>query len=149
MPTGKYPRNQTAIEYLESRSICRPDGCIVWIAGKTNKGYGLGNKDGIKTTAHRLSYLINVGEVPNGMEIDHLCKNTLCINPKHLEAVTRKVNIGRGSKAQQTHCVNGHKFTSSNTYFKKSNGCRVCRQCAAIRARKLRKEQSLLKGNLK
>lgn len=68
--------------------------CWIW-TGELERGYGrfLHNKKHIK--AHRYFYKVFIGEIPPGLQIDHLCKNTKCVNPKHLEAVTQKENIKR------------------------------------------------------
>lgn len=137
MPVGIYKRNPPPLEqYLATRSTKASNGCVEWKGHKTKGGYGLGHHGGLKTTAHRLSYLCFKGEIPNGYEIDHLCKNTSCINPDHLEAVSKKENNRRGARASQTHCVHGHEFNKENTLYKKQNGCRVCRTCKNERWKK-------------
>ena len=78
----------------------------------------------------------NNRKVPEGMELDHLCRNRACINPNHLEAVTHRENCLRGASppahfARQTHCVNGHAFDETNTYLRHDGqGKRKCRTCA-------------------
>lgn len=147
MPTGIYPRRYvTLAQYLDVRSARDGSGCILWTGQRTFAGYGLCNwKDGrglhLKTTAHRAAFISGKGPIPQGLEIDHLCRNTRCVNPDHLEAVTRLENVRRGLKATQTHCIHGHEFTPENTMYKKVNGCRVCRACANERQRQLRAEQ--------
>lgn len=121
-------------------------GCWNWTGATTRGGYGTYRTMGMATTAHRVAYMAWVGDVPPGMELDHLCKNTRCVNPEHLEAVTHAENVARASKAMQTHCEAGHEFTEANTYTKK-NGCRSCRTCNAARQRKLReKNQDRYRG---
>lgn len=145
MPTGIYLRKYiTLAEYLRKRSISDASGCIIWRGTTTKGGYGTCHHisaDGrrLHTTAHRAAYIDAFGPVPKGTEIDHLCKNTLCINTQHLEAVTHLENVRRSVKSNQTHCVHGHKFTKANTYLKKCDRTRVCRQCAAKRQRDRRK----------
>lgn len=86
------------------------------------------------------------GKIPDGLILDHLCRNTLCVNPSHLEPVTPKVNILRGTNmaaqyARRTHCNLGHEFTVENTRIKK-NGARQCRICrrAARKVERLRRK---------
>lgn len=90
--------------------------------------------------AHRMAYELYKGVIPGGMELDHLCGNTLCVNPGHLEPVTHKENIRRGYalKPLVTHCKHGHEYDEKNTYWKKRAGgtmtreCRICRKAQLI-----------------
>lgn len=80
------------------------------------------------------------GEIEAGLEIDHLCRNRRCVNPRHLEAVPHRENVLRGQSpvavhAVQTHCVNGHPLDAANTYIK-PNGHRDCRTCIRERVRR-------------
>ena len=123
------------------------DGCWGWSGSSfTVTRYRIFNvkmKDGVwrPTVAHRVSYLIHKGVIPDGWEIDHLCRNRGCVNPHHLEAVTRRENVLRGAspmaaQATQSHCVHGHEFTSENTYFKPGTFKRECRECMRERDRR-------------
>ena len=124
---------------FEKYSVPEPNtGCWLWTAYADKNGYGymrVGNTEVGRRTmaAYRFSYIIHKGPIPDGLCIDHLCRVTNCVNPNHLEAVTHKVNILRGEnisakKAKQTHCKNGHPFSSENTYSPPKGG-RVCRAC--------------------
>lgn len=108
-----------------------PSGCWRWTGSTTNGGYGTYRTMGLATTAHRVAFIAWFGAIPEALELDHKCKNTLCVNPAHLEPVTHAENVRRAVKAQQTHCIHGHEFTPENTRMKK-NGCRACRRCAAL-----------------
>lgn len=125
----------------------RPDlgPCWLWLAGKTN-GYGRFNQVKPKRTsllAYRVAYELTVGPIPDGMELDHLCRVRACVNPAHLEVTDHRTNTLRGDaptavNARKTHCVNGHEFTPENT-GPQSNGGRRCRTCD--RARPARRRQ--------
>lgn len=81
---------------------------------------------------HRVVYTELVGPIPEGYDVDHLCRNTLCCNPLHLEAVSRQENIRRGVGNVKTHCKAGHELTADNRY---ENGGR-CVACKRDRERK-------------
>jgi len=83
--------------------------------------------------AHRAAYEMFNGPIPPGMTIDHLCRVSMCVNPRHLEAVTLKENILRGDSAcarhaRTTHCTNGHELTGWNLIVRPEGG-RQCREC--------------------
>lgn len=125
------------------------EGCWTWMAGTYPSGYGMIYLPPDTTTgAHRISYEIHKGPIPEGLEIDHLCSVRTCVNPMHLEAVTHRENMHRtpnsvfALEAAKTHCSNGHEFTPENTYVRPSRpNARNCRSCkrvfdAGARARK-------------
>lgn len=114
--------------------------CWEWQAGKGTNGYGLMRVDGRQTAAHRFAYQLYVGPIPEGLDLDHLCRNRGCVNPGHLEPVTRRENLMRGEtitarKAAQTHCIHGHEFTPENTGRNSVTGTRRCRACDRARNR--------------
>jgi hypothetical protein len=110
-----------------------PD-CWQWDGGIGSSGYGTFHVDTKHTTmAHRMAYILSRGPIPDGLNIDHLCKNILCVNPWHLEPVTQKENLRRGLNGDKTHCLRGHPFDTANTYVSKK-GHRTCRACLRIRA---------------
>ena len=106
--------------------------CWLWQA-QTRKGYGQFWDGDRMMPAHRYAYEFCVGPIPEGLTIDHLCRNRPCVLPNHLEPVTNRVNVLRGvgptaMRARQTHCDWGHAFTGENTYLRPSGG-RRCRSC--------------------
>ena len=109
-----------------------PSGCWVWTGSIMQCGYGRMKVDNKTVLAHRLAYELMVGPIPEGLEIDHLCRNRACVNPEHLEPVTGQVNTLRGetiaaSNAAKTHCPKGHPYNESNTFLRSSGrGCREC-----------------------
>lgn len=114
------------------------DGCWLWLGSINEHGYGviwLGTR---RTRAHRFGYELIIGPVSEGLDLDHLCRVRSCVNPAHLEPVTRQVNLLRGetiaaAAAQRTHCPAGHEYTPENTRI--NRGSRICRECARIRDR--------------
>jgi len=121
-----------------------PDGCWRWTgceSGKAGNRRGIFRWKGTNVFAHRLAYLHLVGDIPTGLELDHLCRNTLCVNPNHLEPVSHRENILRGMAARtgntlehiETHCPQGHLYDGANTYIC-SKGHRHCRSCMRTRS---------------
>lgn len=115
-----------------------PTDCWNWGGDMNNYGYGRVSVDGKRMLAHRYSYSLFKGDIPNGLVIDHLCRNRKCVNPAHMEVVTNSVNVKRGEKAIKTHCIRGHELSGSNLRIRK-NGTRFCRECDKQRARYTRK----------
>lgn len=119
-------------------------GCWEWTGRRTREGYGsLGvYVDGKQRQklAHRVSYEVFRGAIPEGLQLDHLCRVRHCVNPEHLEPVTASENVRRspiakaGVNARKTHCVNGHEFTPENT-GRDAKGARYCRTCINARSR--------------
>jgi hypothetical protein len=107
-------------------------GCWLW-TGYTHGGYGKFAVAYAKNKyAHRFAYEALVGEIPEGLDLDHLCRVRNCVNPEHLEPVTRAENIRR-AVALITHCPHGHAYTPDNIVA--SNPKRQCRTCHNMRVR--------------
>lgn len=114
-------------------SIRRTPGCWEWLGHKAN-GYGRFSVNDREVQAHRLVYELFVGQIPEGLQIDHLCRNPGCVNPKHLEPVTQEENILRGESycaiaTRKTECKNGHPFTPENTRIRRRPNGRPFRTC--------------------
>jgi hypothetical protein len=135
-----------------------PDDCWLWITPSV-RGYGYFHFEGRKVLVHRWSYEHLIGQIPQGLDLDHLCRVRHCVNPKHLEPVIHRENVRRGQgwagkHARVTHCPRGHEYTEDNTY-RYGNGARFCLRCrrdkanayqSAHRARK-KAERAALEGS--
>lgn len=112
--------------------------CWEWDGSRDKSGYGYIRLGREKHGAHRASYEAFVGPIPDGLVIDHLCRNPCCVNPIHLEPVTPHENSLRGATAMKTSRVNGHEFSVENTRFTKTKygvrrSCRACTRAASNR----------------
>jgi hypothetical protein len=143
-PTFGDPR---LIDRFWSKVSEDPSGCWLWTAGTTG-GYGMfgmGGRAGRMYRAHRVSYEALVGPIPDGLQIDHLCRVRNCVNPSHLEPVTPEENNSRGEsssaiRARQTHCIAGHPFDEQNTAHIKQAG-RLFRRCQACNRDRVRRHR--------
>ena len=145
---GRRERRQRGPITLEDKfwaKVDKSDGCWWWLGGVNSYGYGAVSRtiDGrrYQLQAHRVAYELLVGPIPEGLVIDHLCRNTRCVRPDHLEPVTDKVNILRGTSlsavyAKRTHCVQGHLLPKERS----PRGDRICRECVRIKNQKARRK---------
>lgn len=116
---------------------CAPElgPCWLWIAKCHALGYGQFKVGTKMKQAHRVGYELLVGPVPDGLDLDHLCRVRGCVNPAHLEPVTHRENILRGDSrmaenARKTYCSKGHEYTPENTYVRPAKpNSRFCREC--------------------
>jgi hypothetical protein len=146
----------TLLERFEAKYIPEPNsGCWLWAgAWSWQTGYGfIADDAGKQELAHRVAYRLFTGPIPEGLELDHLCRVRCCVNPAHLEAVTRKINIRRGNTGKtaaqrqlaKTHCKAGHPYSEENTIRKpgrEGRGRRLCRICDGIyQTRNLEKQR--------
>lgn len=143
---GWATRGLSLQERLDFYSIPEPNsGCTLWLGQFDGKGYGTLSFFGRARKAHIYAYLAAGGVIPDGLVLDHLCRNTACVNPVHLEPVTDKVNILRGislqaQNAKKTECPEGHSYDAENTRFDK-HGARYCRACNR-RLSRIRKQRA-------
>jgi hypothetical protein len=136
-----FVRMPIADRIAEAQKNPTPDGCWNWVWSRTRSGYGMVGSGGKVKRAHRVVYELLVGPIPDGLQIDHLCRNKSCVNPAHMEPVTHRVNTLRGTAmsaihAAKTHCPTGHAYDDANTHV--YQGRRYCRACRVIRQRRKR-----------
>lgn len=113
-------------------------GCWLWLGALNRTSYGVFRLDGGARLAHRVSVAAARGPLDSALVLDHRCRNTLCVNPAHIEQVTQRENTQRNYRSTRTHCAAGHEFTEANTY--RNGAVRKCRRCHADKqaARKAR-----------
>ena len=132
--------------FWQKVDVGHPLGCWEWLGAKA-RGYGHFNAgDKRYTSAHRWAFETLRGTIPDGLQLDHLCRNRSCVNPDHLEPVTQEENIRRGygisaANAEKTHCPQGHPYNEANTYRPKRGG-RQCKECSRMRTRESRLQKS-------
>lgn len=131
-----------------SKVVWAENDCWTWLGAhfKTT-GYAMfsvrrADEKWAPTVAHRVAYELFAGPIPEGLHIDHLCRNRGCVNPLHLEAVTQRVNLARGNSpsaiaVRTNQCQRGHEFTPENTFIRLRDGKtkRECRTCIRERDR--------------
>lgn len=151
---GRQPK--PLIHRLDERIATGP-GCWLWTGAINRHGYGqFLLSDGKRRAAHRVVYEVMVGPIPEGLQLDHLCRNRACVNADHLEPVTSRENTMRGDSPKlqalrwllKTHCPQGHEYDEANTYRYRNHytgrparACRAChRERQARRVARLRAE---------
>ncbi|MDP9114728.1 MAG: HNH endonuclease [Acidobacteriota bacterium] len=116
--------------------------CVIWTGPVNDHGYGVFNANGKSHLAHRFSYEAKVRQVPDGLELDHLCRVRRCVNEDHLEPVTNAENVRRGDAGKfhsaKAHCPQRHPYAGDNLIVK--DGKRQCRACRIL-ADKVRYER--------
>lgn len=144
------PRPSLSQRFWAKVSLAPALDCWLWTGSIDDGGYGRIALDGTAMFAHRIAFELMVCDIPDGLQLDHLCHSNSdcnlgnaclhrkCVNPYHLEPVSQLVNIRRAklrsANALKTHCIRGHEFTEANTYINRLTGNRSCKACAAKRS---------------
>lgn len=122
------------------------DECWIWQAARTH-GYGRFWDGSRLQPAHRIAFEMLRGDIPPGLVLDHLCRTPPCVNPYHLDVVTRGENVRRGEAGAnmraKTHCPSGHPYDETNTRLSPS-GARYCRTCRRLRTEAATRERRRL-----
>jgi hypothetical protein len=132
--------NTNSAIYGESGNY--PTECWIWMGATNDAGYGVSKLDNIHMNVHRIAYIVFTKanrKTISDLDIDHVCRNRLCLRPSHLRAVTRRFNtlIGIGPtavNAAKTHCINGHLLNEENLdQYESKIGKRACSECRRVR----------------
>lgn len=126
-PTYRQPAEERFWPKVDANGVCWE-----WTSARDANGYGRFDSQ----SAHRWAWANLVGQIPDGLELDHLCRNRSCVNPDHLEPVAGIVNRARSYSVasingRKTHCINGHPFEGNNVMVRVKPSGRVARQCRA------------------
>lgn len=129
---------ERVVRRLASRVVAGPDGCVISTYSTGSHGYSqIGwQVDGAKfmRLGHRVAYEAVYGPIPDGMTVDHICRNRRCINWLHLRLLSNRVNATLNGNALKTHCKHGHEYTKENTDLRRHGNGRLHRYCRACRA---------------
>lgn len=127
--------------------VSKSDSCWIWTGTKTHKQYGIFHLGGKRKRAHQIAYMLSVGPIPEGLQLDHLCRNPSCVNPAHLEPVTSRENTlrgiahkGRSGPKLKEFCKYGHPYAGDNLYV--ARGRRYCRTCMKAAMKKFQKTEA-------
>jgi hypothetical protein len=137
----------TLLDRIKRRIAITEAACWEWLGAKTHNGYGQvwGGHDRGTARVHRVVFELTRGPIPEGLVVDHLCRNRACCNPEHLELCTQGDNARKAPDApfwvrkRATHCERGHVFDEANT-LTTTTGHRECRTCRALRAQNYKRK---------
>lgn len=141
--------NRQSENFWNKVDVHQPSGCWEWTGCKLPTGYGRLKLGVLTLYAHRVAYTILIGQIGDNLTVDHLCRNTCCVNPDHMQIVPISVNVQRRNPGPKklrparvptvrkvnTHCKRGHELTEDNTKLE-SRGRRLCRTCDNERQRR-------------
>jgi hypothetical protein len=131
----------STLERFWRHSTRLDEPCWLWTTSLLDRhGYGKFGIDGRTLQAHRVAYEMFIGPIPDGLVIDHLCRNRACVNPAHMEPVTVAENNRRGAIGARTQCFRGHSLEGDNVYVG-PDGARRCRLCRREHDRARRREE--------
>lgn len=133
--------SQSVADRLFAKAHEDENGCWVFTGARSAGGYGFLRVAGKNLYTHRVAYEEIRAKIPDGLHLDHLCRNRSCINPWHLEPVTPRINTLRGDtfqarNAAKTHCIRGHELAGDNLRTDPT-GRRICRECKRIQGRRV------------
>lgn len=144
-------------DHLNDPLATAEGGCWIWTGAKGENGYGQFRMDRRMVPAHRIAWLDGgrKNTIPAGYVIDHLCRNTSCVNPTHLEPVPFQVNVDRGLRARRArpNCPNGHPYSGDNTTYQQRHGrelryCTRCLKASKHRTYEKRKAEGKIPGRV-
>ena len=137
---GKKPT--PASERFHGKYRVMESGCWEWTGSISTQGYGRISENNRPLYAHRVSYEMHKGPIPDGLVVDHICRVRSCVNPDHLQAITNSENLLSGTAPTVLlhwlkRCKQGHDMTDPrNVYVRPDNGRRACHECIRQRSRK-------------
>lgn len=150
------PKKRPPVDRFMEKILKLDNGCHEWQAYRGENGYGRFYLDGKGALAHRWSYEHFVGPIPDGLQIDHLCRNHACVNPEHLEPVTASENVLRGIGPQlaserfrqKTEFPKGHPYSDENTYIRDGHGrtCMTCKRAHRKKEYALNRERAIARA---